>query len=344
MRRGAAVDHAQSLRLGVQPSGELFFGQDAGLAQGGAAEKVIKRLGVRAELLHRKAGRQLGKQRLQRRLRGGAEHCGDAVRLHQLADGLHTGQQKADGQGLGFVKDHDAVGDIVQFAAAGGPVAVEGLEKLHGRGDDHRRIPIFRCEGFAVKRGIDHIAADSVVRAGVVFQDVFVPQDVPECIGGLVDDGSVGDHIDDPGLVVGHGVGERKGQGGNGLAAAGGDGQGVKAGGLFLTGCKAALQDLAALAVQRIGRGQPGGNVLPQFLEQLGKGRIPAARHGVFPHEGFGVQKVSVHQAGIEHPGVKGFAEIVGRDLRGAFGAGKAGLDLLGPGPVRLHLLFEPSN
>ena len=139
---------------------------------------------------------------------------------------------------------------------------------------------------------------------------------------------------------MGHGVGERKGQGGNGLAAAGGDGQGVKAGGLFLTGCKAALQDLAALAVQRIGRVQPGGDVLPQFLEQLGKGRIPAARHGVFPHEGFGVQKVSVHQAGIEHPGVKGFAEIVGRDLRGGVWRRKGRAGPLGTRPRKVPPSF----
>ena len=224
-----------------------------------------------------------------------------------------------DGQGLRFIENHDAVGNVVQLAAAGRPVAVEGLKKLHRCGDDHRRIPILCRKGFAVKRGIDRIVAGRIVRAGVVFKDIFVPQDAPKGFGGLVDDGRVGDHIDDPGQVVSYGVGKGKSQRGNGFAAAGGDRQGIKAGGPFPTGIKAALQDLTALAVQRVGRVQPGGNVLPQLLKQVGEGRIPAARRRLFPHKGFGVQKVGVYQAGIEHSGVKGFAEIVGRDLRRAF-------------------------
>ena len=241
LRCGAAIDHTQGLRLGIQPAGKRFFGQGAGLAQGGAVEKVVEGLGVRAELLHREAGRQLREQRLQGRLRGGAEHSGDAVGLHQLPDGFHTGQQRVDGQGLRFIENHNAVGNVVQLAAAGRPVAVEGLKKLHRCGDDHGRIPILCCKGFAVKCGIDRIVAGRVVRAGVVFKDIFVPQDAPKGFGGLVDDGRVGDHIDDPGQVVSYGVGEGKSQRGNGFAAAGGDRQGIKAGGPFPTGIKAAL-------------------------------------------------------------------------------------------------------
>ena len=63
---------------------------------------------------------------------------------HQVGDGSHTGQEMAGGQHLGLIKDYHTVRHIVQLAALGGTVGIEGFKKLDGGCDNHRGIPVFR--------------------------------------------------------------------------------------------------------------------------------------------------------------------------------------------------------
>ena len=83
----------------------------------------------------------------------------------------------------------------------------------------------------------------------MVLQNVFPAQDPTENICGLFNNGCVGDDIDYPPQAVLLGMGERKGKGGNGFAAAGGHGEGEQSRLLRLPSVYASLQDLTALAV-----------------------------------------------------------------------------------------------
>ena len=143
MGGGPSVDNTECLRGGLQLLRQLFLGQRTGLPEGGAAEKLVQRVGVRANLPHGESGRQLGKEGLQGRLGGGAQDRCDAIILHQLTNGGDAGVKVADREGLRLVEDDNTVGDVVQLAAAGGKVTVERFKKLHCGGDDDRRIPVF---------------------------------------------------------------------------------------------------------------------------------------------------------------------------------------------------------
>ena len=261
-------------------------------------------------------GCQLCEQRLEGRLGGGAEHRCHLVILNQLPDGFHAGPQIGNRQGLGLIKDDHAIGDVVKFAAAGRAVPVERFKELHRRGDDDRSVPVFSGQSFPVKGRIGLVSIHLVVCAGVMLDDIFFSQHFPENFGGLVDDGGIGDHINHPVLVGGLGMGQGEGQRGDCFAAPGRNCQGVEPAGSGLPGVETLLQDFTALLIEGCGGILPGGNVLLQALEQNRNGIVSAPGGGAAQHKGFGVQKIRVHQAGVQHPNVKGFAQIVRRDLQ----------------------------
>ena len=228
---GAAVDHAQGLRGIAELRCYFFCRQFTRLPQLCAVEKPVQLVGVRADFPHFQPWRQRVKQRLQSWLGGRAQNGGDAVGLHQLADGRHTGAQIGHGQGLRFVKDDDAARNVVQLAAAGRAVGKQGFKELYGGRDDHGGVPIFGCQCFAVKARVKFAFRHRKICAGMVLYDVFFTQYPAEHLGGLVDDRGVGDHVDDARFPLRCRVRQRKRQRGNRFAAAGGHRQRKQAGG-----------------------------------------------------------------------------------------------------------------
>ena len=217
---------------------------------------------------------------------------------------LGTGGEELFGEFLGFVEDDDAVGDVVEFAATGRLGGVEGLEELDVGGDDDRDVgPVF---GELSKGNGDFVFLLAPFGLGVMFEDVvsvailFI-KDSREGVSGLLDDGGIGDGVDDFVLAVGDGVFEGEAKGGEGLAAAGGDGEGVEAGGVLGLG-EDGVEDVVAEFVDgaimtegchvRVVAVEEGGEI----VELLG------ASGGVLGvHEALGVEPVGVDEAGEEH-------------------------------------------
>ncbi len=103
---------------------------------------------------------------------------------------------------------------------------------------------------------------------------------------------------------AGPGLFQRPGKGGNGLASAGGNGQGIDPVFLILPHLDAALEDLTPLPVQIILRMEE-----PLFLQgrkepvmELFQGGKTAPFHRSLLHIVFRIQKIPIHQTGIQHP------------------------------------------
>jgi len=116
-----AVEDGEGGGVGLHQAGQLRRCQLPRGAEGGSPEGLREGLDIGAELPHRQAGEEL----LQGGLGGGAEYSGDAVALHQAADGPQAGEEVGEGEHLGLVKDDDAFGQAVQLAAPGGAVGKE---------------------------------------------------------------------------------------------------------------------------------------------------------------------------------------------------------------------------
>ena len=167
----------------------------------------------------------------QHRLGGGTQDHRGAELGYQRSHGPHAGKQMAGGDHLGFVKNHYAVGNVVQLPALGRTVSVKRFKKLHRGGNDHRGIPVFRGQPL---QAVVLVCLPLILKGdpAVVLYHVCFPQNVPEYPGVLLDDGGVGDHIDHPVQALGDGVVQGKGQGGNGFSAPCGNGQAIKPPGL----------------------------------------------------------------------------------------------------------------
>ena len=120
---------------------------------------------------------------------------------------MDAGPQAGEGEQLGLVEENDASGQVVELAALGRAVGIEGFEELHRRGYHHGHVPVLRGLGQA-DRFWSGLGVDFIGGVGVVLQHVLRPQDGSELLGGLLDDGGVGDHIDDPPQPPGPGLGQ----------------------------------------------------------------------------------------------------------------------------------------
>ncbi len=120
----AAIDNTEGLWYGIELPGQTFFGELADHMQGSAAEKLIHCIGIRADLANGEFRRQFCKKRLQRGLCCSTQNCSDTVILHQLRDSRYAGTKIVYGKRLCFVKNYNAVSNIVQLAAAGRAAAV----------------------------------------------------------------------------------------------------------------------------------------------------------------------------------------------------------------------------
>ena len=146
----------------------------------------------------------------------------------QLGNGPDAGAQVGERQHLCFIKDNNALRDVVKLSALGGAAGEERFKKLHRCGHDHRHVPGLGGPGRAggLRSGL---LVHVIQYARVVLQNTVRPQDLAEFLSGLLDDGGVRDHIDYTGKSLGFGLGQSKGQRGHGLASAGRDGQGKEA-------------------------------------------------------------------------------------------------------------------
>ena len=117
----------------------------------------------------------------------------------KAAHECEAGFEVFGGQGLGFVKDDDGVGNIVQLAAAFVFGGEEGFKELYVGGDDQGGIPVFgqKSVGFAVV---------FLREVAVVLEHAIFSQNLAEDACGLVDDAGVGDDVDDALFAVETGV------------------------------------------------------------------------------------------------------------------------------------------
>jgi len=201
---------------------------------------------------------------------------------------------------LSLVKQQHTVGHVVELPAPGRPVGKKRFEELDIGGNDHRRVPVFRGQ----PPGVHLFIRILIFHLAVVFNDIFLSQVGPENVRRLFDDGSIGNHINDVFFPAGPGFFQRPGKGGNGFASAGGNGQGIDPVSLILPHLDAALEDLTPLPVQIILWMEE-----PLFLQggkepvmELFQRSETAPFHCASLHIGFCVQKIPVHQAGIQHP------------------------------------------
>ena len=303
-----------------QPGGELLLRQGAEVLQGGAPEHFVEAGRVGRDLLRVELRRKAPEERLKGGLGGRAEDGRGVVMLDELGDGTDAGGKVVAREGLRLVEDDDAVGDVVELAAAAAAVGVERLEELHRRRHHDGGVPVFAGQHLAVLGGGQVVLLNSLVLGvGEVGQNIFCAQQAREDGGGLVDDGHIRDDVDDPLHLLGGGVLQRKGEGGEGLAAAGGYGEGVEPLRAVRAFLKAGAEDGVALDAD--GRGRLGPEIALRLcrddVPQRGDVRTAAPGCGLAVHEGLGVDEVGVHEAGVEHPGKEREAQWVGAGPRG---------------------------
>ena len=303
-----------------QPGGELLLRQGAEVLQCGAPEHFVEAGRVGRDLLRVEFRRKAPEQRLKGRLGGRAEDGRGVVMLDELGDGADAGGKIVAREGLRLVEDDDAVGDVVELAAAAAAVGVERLEELHRRRHHDGGVPVFTGQHLAVLGGGQVVLLNSfVLGVGEVGQNIFCAQQAREDGGGLIDDGHIRDDVDDPLHLLGGGVLQRKGEGGKGLAAAGGYGEGVEP----LRAVSAFLETGAedGVALDTDGRGRLGPEIALRLcgndVPQRGDVRAAAPGCGLAVHKGLGVDEVGVHEAGVEHPGKEREAQRVGAGPRG---------------------------
>ena len=202
----------------------------------------------------------------------------------------------------------------MKLPALGGAVGIERFKELDGGCYDHRRVPVFGGQPLPAFCIIDLLVGIKG-RAGVMLDHVGFPQDPAKHFRVLLNDGGIGDHIDDPTHIVFYRVAQRKGQRGDRLAAAGGHGQGINALGTVAR-VQTALQNLTAAAVQVVFRREEACNMPLQPVQKYGKGIVFPARNGTAGHKFLGVQIIRIDQTGIEHPRPERTGKIIAEEIR----------------------------
>ena len=224
----------------------------------------------------------------------------------KLPDRLGARQQQGGWKKLHFVENDNALRDVVELAASARLAGVERLEELDGRRHDDGRVPVLGCE-----TGLRRFLCR--VEVGVVLQYVLFSKDVAEDIRRLFDDRCIRNHVDDALQAVLQRVAEREGGSRKGLSPA--------------------CRDCQREEPRRIGRralargadfrtkpvdGRARGRRLLGVQVQKEDGREGFQRSAwsaklrtIRIHERFRVQKVSVHQTGIEHANPEGNGGIL---------------------------------
>ncbi len=310
------VDHAEHLARPGQAVHQLGVGQLALVDRPHPAEGLGQGRRIGGQLPGGQGGPPEDLGVGQGGLGGGAQEHAGAVVDGQLAQGGQAGQQRLPGQHLGLVQDDHAPGQAVEFAAAGRTVGEERLEELHVGGHHQGRVPVLGRQLVAAPgRIVLALRPPGRGEVAVVLQHhpvaEFGLEYLAENPGVLLDDAGVGDDVDHPAKAMGQRVLEGEGQGGVGLAPAGGHGERKEPGRLGGPG-QAGRQDGVALPVERRlpGPGAQAGQEAFHHRPELGHPRAaapPGAPRRV--QEGFGIQEVGVRQAGEDHAGEEGQGE-----------------------------------
>ena len=140
-------------------------------------------------------------------LSGSTQQDGDAIVRHQQVQRVEDGLQKLRWQQLGFVEHDHAVGKPVQLAAARGARGKQRFEQLHVGSDYQRRVPVFASQAAAAG-----FVALQIVSLAVVLKHGVGPKDLPEHVGGLLDDAGIGNGINHSAMAMLGGMAQCKGQ------------------------------------------------------------------------------------------------------------------------------------
>lgn len=130
----------------------------------------------------------------------------------------------------------------MELAHFGRGIGKDALKEPHRGGDHQGEVPVLR--GQAPADGLLRLLlAHGNLVGGVVFQNRFLPQDLPVLLGGLVDDAGVRDGHHHPPQAVAQGMLKGEGQTASGFPSSRGNGEAEKAWGK-LRGLVARLVDL----------------------------------------------------------------------------------------------------
>ena len=128
------------------------MGKGAKVTEDSAAQNIVEPGRVWGNLLQRKFWRKLLEKWFQCRLGGGAEHGRSVAVPYQLCNGTAARFQIIQRQGLRFIKNDHAVGQVVQLAATAAAVGVQRLKKLYGCGHHNGGVPVFAGQQLTVLR------------------------------------------------------------------------------------------------------------------------------------------------------------------------------------------------
>ena len=254
--------------------------------------------------------------RIERGLGGGAEDDRAAVVAREFVERLRARREQRARQGLRFVEDDDAAGDIVQLAAARGARGEQALEELHIGGDDDRRGPVLHGELELVlvghrAVGVPRVRPPLVLDGRMMLQHDLVAQHAAEDRGGLVDDGGERDGVDDPLVAVRLGVVKGEAERGERLAAAGRHRQREEAG--RIAGARThMIEDFGAQAVDRRIRIAHFAHMPVEGIDQTGqeglqRGPFAVDLASLDPRvELLGILEIGIHEAREDHPSQEG--------------------------------------
>ena len=297
-RVAAVVDDAQHLVAVAQLRCKRIIVERTEVARGDPLQLAVQRRRIGRQLAHARqpGGKTVG--RMQCGLGGGAQHDAGAIVQGQFVQRHHAGLQQMQRQGLGFVQNHHAAGDVVQFPAARGAVRKQTLEKLHGRGDYDRRIPVFHGDAqFFLGLGVARAVVDE---GAVMLQDggvAEIRERMAKHLRGLLDDAGVGNHIDDPAQAVRDGVIQRERQRRQRLAAAGRHRQRKQTG--LQAGLRAHMgEDIGAHPVDVAVRAEGGKRAVEPVAQLLQRWRRSELQRisADASIERVGVQIIRIHQ------------------------------------------------
>ena len=193
----------------------------------------------------------------------------------------------------------------MQFPASSCLAGIEGFEELNRCGDDDGHIPVLRGSGH--EQGF--LLVGTVVRViefvRVMFQYILSANGLSKDVRGLVNDGRIGNDVNDPREIVLDSVLQCEGKRRNGFSAAGGNSQCKQAFFQRFSLLVAYVQNLLPAFVQDVGWHLPWGGVLVQVLKQYVEVR-GTGWTGFSVKKGFRIQKISVHQTGEYHSDIHG--------------------------------------
>ena len=197
----------------------------------------------------------------------------------QVRNGADAGLQMTAWQHLGLIENNHAVGNIVELPALGRSIGVERFKELHRCGDNHRRVPVLA--GQALKEiGPACLFLLIQADAAVVLHHIVLPQNGSKNFRILLNDGGIGNYVDDPVQPVLHRMLQGEGKGGHRFPSSGGNREGIHPPGLG-RGAQTLLQNFTAAAVQLCLWREPTSDMRIESLQQHRHGVIAITTPGM---------------------------------------------------------------